>query len=126
MEAISNWPTPLNIKHIQSFLGLASFYRKFIHNFSTLTAPLTDCLRKNNFHWGQEQQDSFQNIKEHLCNSPVLNLPDFNLPFQVAVDASGVGIGAVLSQNNHPIEYFSEKLSHPKQNWNTMSRSSML
>lgn len=111
IQAISNWPLPTSVKDIQCFLSLASFYRKFIRNFSTFVTPLTDCLKKGKFAWGTFQTDSFRLIQNKLIEHPVLALPDFSQPFEVSVDASGIDIRAVLSQNNHPIEYFSEKLS---------------
>ena len=119
VEAIQNWLVPTTVKEIQAFLGLASFYRKFIRNFSSIFAPLTDCLKKGNFKWTISQQESFEDIKKRLASSPVLQLPDFSSPFEVAVDACGTGIGAVLSQQCHPIEYLSEKLSPTRQTWST-------
>ncbi|KAA0033031.1 putative mitochondrial protein [Cucumis melo var. makuwa] len=108
IEAISTWPTPTSIKEIQAFLGLASCYRKFIRNFCSLAAPLTNCLRRGNFKWTLIQQESFDDIKRELTSSPILQLPDFTSPFEVADDACGTGIGVVLSQQGHPIEYFSK------------------
>ncbi|KAL4018300.1 hypothetical protein IC575_021891 [Cucumis melo] len=65
-EAIRTWPIPTSIKEIQAFLGLASFYRKFIKNFSSIIVPLTKCLKKGNFKWIIQQQESFDNIKKKL------------------------------------------------------------
>ncbi|KAL0555766.1 hypothetical protein IC582_004262 [Cucumis melo] len=115
VEAIRNWPIPKSIKEVQAFLGLASFYRKFIYNFSTIAASITDCLKKGGFLWGKKQQDSFEALKKKLSNKPVLKLPKFTQPFEVVVDASRTGTGAVLSQSGHPIEYFSEKLNQSRQ-----------
>lgn len=106
VEAIKNWPLPKTVRDIQSFLGLASFYRKFIKNFSLFLAPLTDCLKKGEFIWTIDQTKSFSTLKEKLCCAPVLALPDFTQPFEVAVDASGYAIGAILSQKRHPVEFF--------------------
>lgn len=119
IRAISEWPQSQSIKGVQCFLGLASFYRKFIKDFSTLAGPLTDCLKKGNFRWDTTQRDNFNILKTKLTQWPVLHLPDFTQPFEVAVDAFGIGIGAVLTQNQHPIEYFSEKLCQSRQNWST-------
>ncbi|TYK23247.1 putative gag-pol polyprotein [Cucumis melo var. makuwa] len=119
VEAIHTWPAPTYIKEVQAFLGLASFYKKFIRNFSSIVAPLTDCLKKGNFKWDQEQQESFEDIKRRPTSSPILQLPDFASPFEVPVDACGTGIGAVLSQQGHPIQYFNEKLSSSRQSWST-------
>ncbi|KAA0063448.1 Retrovirus-related Pol polyprotein from transposon 17.6 [Cucumis melo var. makuwa] len=97
----------------------STFMRKFIQNFSSIAAPITNCLKKGAFQWGPKQQHSFNLLKESLSNSPVLKLPDFSQAFEVVVDACGIGIGAVLSQQGHPIEYFSEKLSKSRQSWST-------
>lgn len=126
IEAINNWQQPKSVRDVQCFLGLASFYRKFIKNFSSIAEPLTNCLKKNNFIWGKEQIGSFNPLKKLLASSPVLALPDFHKPFEVNVDASALGIGAVLSQNKHPIEYFGEKLRSSRQKWSTYEQNCML
>ncbi|KAL4031002.1 hypothetical protein IC575_009257 [Cucumis melo] len=89
IEVIRTWPIPASIKKIQACLGLASFYRKFIKNFNSIVAPLTDCLKKGNFKRTLQQQESFENIKKRLTFSPILQLSDFTSPFEVAVDACG-------------------------------------
>ena len=71
---------------------------------------MTDCLRKGTFIWTEAASKSFQEIKDKMTQAPVLRLPDFFKPFEVACDASGLGIGGVLNQEGHPIAYFSEKL----------------
>ena len=81
IEAIQSRPTPTSIKEVQAFLGLASFYRRFIRDFSLIMAPLTDCLKKGNFKWEHMQQQSFEEIKRRLTSSPILQLPDFASTF---------------------------------------------
>ncbi|PKU63286.1 RNA-directed DNA polymerase [Dendrobium catenatum] len=117
ISAITSWPIPKSISEVRSFIGLANFYRRFVRGFSILVSPLTDCLKSKTWHWNQEQQTSFDNIKAALTSAPVLAIPDFHKPFSVDTDASAIGVGAVLSQEDRPIEFFSEKLSPTRQNW---------
>ena len=121
-SAIHNWPTPSTIFDVRSFHGLAQFYRRFVRNFSSLAAPLTDLFRQKQFAWNPDAERAFQQLKTALVTAPVLRLPDFTKLFDVAANASGVGIGAVLSQDAHPVSYFSEKLSEAKIRYSNYDR----
>ncbi|KAK1605211.1 hypothetical protein QYE76_028884 [Lolium multiflorum] len=114
IEAIQNWPTPMNVSQVRSFHGLAGFYRRFVPNFSTIAAPLNDLTKKG---WGAAQDHAFDELKRLLTSAPLLALPDFNKQFEIECDASGIGIGGVLMQEGRPIAYFSEKLSGAKLNY---------
>lgn len=97
-EAIANWPTPTDAKQLRSFLGLSSYYRKFIQGYDSISQPLTDLLKKNAiFQWTPQLQLSFDTLKQALVSAPVLALPDFTKGFHLETDASGTSIGAVLS-----------------------------
>ncbi|XP_071933105.1 uncharacterized protein [Coffea arabica] len=123
VKAILEWPTPTNVSQVKSFHGLASFYKRFVKDFSTIAAPLNEVIKKNvGFQWGKEQEDSFLKLKKLLTSAPILALPNFDVTFEVEYDASGIGIGAVLHQNNRPLAYFSEKLSGGALNYPTYDK----
>lgn len=127
IKAILDMPPPTCVTEMRRILGLASWYRRFIPNFSTLTAPLTSLLRKNQkFVWSSSCEEAFRALKDHLIRAPVLSCPDFSLPFQIQTDASGYGIGAVLTQQ-HPdgervIAYLSRSLLRAERNYTTTER----
>ena len=113
VHTIVNWPVPRNACEVRSFHGLASFYRKFIKNFSQICAMLTDTFKgsKQPFKWTEATDRNFKFLKKKITENPVLDLPSFDKVFQVEKDASGTTVGAVLSQEQRPVAYFSEKLN---------------
>ena len=122
VNAIEKLPPPTSLKGARQFLGMAGFYRKFIKDFSKTAEPLTGLTRKNAvFHWGKEQQDAFDKIKQSLITAPVLHLPEQGKPFVLYTDASDATIGAVLAQDvggdHKPVYYLSHHLSDTQQRW---------
>ncbi len=117
VEAIRRSPQPKTKKEVRSFLGLVGWYRRFVPNFASIAAPLTNMLSKtvtNPIPWTDDCETAFNSLKEKMCSSPVLQSPDFSQKFLVQVDASATGIGAVLAQGSageeRPVVYLSRKL----------------
>jgi hypothetical protein len=124
VEVIKNWPSSKSIFEVRSFHGLASFYWKFIRNFNGISAPMMDIVKKRHkcFHWTKEAKKSFNLLKKKITEQPTLVLPDFKKTFQVKCDGSGFSIGAVLSQEDRPIAYFSEKMNEVKVKYSTYDK----
>jgi hypothetical protein len=111
IEAIRTCPQPTNLKELHGFLGLSGYYRKFIRHYAIIRQPLTQLLKKGSlFIWTDASEVAFQTLKTALITAPVLALPDFSLPFVVETDACDVGIGAILSQQGHPLAFVSRAL----------------
>jgi len=97
IKAIQEWPTPKSVGDIKSFHGLASLYRRFVPNFSTLAMPHKELVKKNvAFTWGERQEQAFALLKEKLTKAPVLAIPIFSKTLKLECDSSSVGVGAVL------------------------------
>jgi len=122
IEAIQSWPIPRSIHDVWSFHGLASFYRWFIRDFSTIMASMTKMIKGSSFHWTSRAQEAFQEVKTKLTQAPVLALPCFTTVFEVECDASGIGIGGVLVQEGRPLAFFSEKLDDAKRKYSTYDK----
>ncbi|XP_061356120.1 uncharacterized protein LOC133300572, partial [Gastrolobium bilobum] len=110
-QAIQKWPIPQSATQVRAFLGLSGYYRRFIRHYASIAAPLTDLLTKDGFRWSSAASDAFVKLKASMTDTPILALPNFKEPFIVETDASGIGVGAFLLQNNHPIAFYSRKLA---------------
>ena len=123
--AMKNYQVPKNPKQVKRFLGMASYYRKFIPNYSRITEPINKLLKKNQrFVWCEKCSESFNEIINNklLINPPILVFPDFSLEFILTTDASGTGLGAVLSQIDrngvqHANGYASRLLNTAEKNY---------
>ena len=121
--AIKDWPAPMNLKELRSFIGFCNFYRMFIANFSQITHSLHLLTKKDQeYIWEEPQQQAFAELKTWLTSSLVLRLPDLSKPFTIQTDASKLGTGAVLLQQDaagvpHPCAYLSQALVGAEQNY---------
>lgn len=128
--ALLNYPRPVNKKQLQSFLGLAGFYRKYIPHYSHITSVLTDLLKQGaKFKWSEEAEQTFLDIKSRLVSRPILRPPNFDIPFHLAVDSSNLATGAVLFQTHdgteYPICYFSHKLDVHQKRYSTIEKEAL-
>ena len=98
---------------------MATFYRKFIRNFSSIVAPITNCTKGKEFRWTNEAEDNFKILKKKVIDAPILALPDFDKVFEVDCDASHIGIGDLLSQAGRLVSFFSKKLDDVRNNYST-------
>ena len=132
VKAIRAWVAPTCLKEVQMFLGAVGWYRKFIKDFSTIARPLAWLLEKDvTFTWGKEQDDAFNTLKHELVKAPVLAHPDPTRPFVVTTDASKVGLGGELSQEDaqgqlHPVAYFGRALTKRERSYPTYDREVMV
>ena len=117
LRVINEWPTPTNLHELRSFIGMCSYYRRFIEKFSVIARPLHDLTKKKvQFKWTAKENQAFNDLKERLMSQPLLVLPDLKKPFEVYCDASGESIGAVLTQEGHPVAYESRRLHDQEKN----------
>lgn len=122
IAAVQEWPVPRNVKEVRSFLGVTSYYRRFIPRYATIAAPINALLKLGApFDWTAQCQQAFEALKRALMEAPVLVLPDPSLPFVLATDASKVAIGGVLLQDHgkglQPVEYISRTMIPAERNY---------
>jgi hypothetical protein len=120
VKEVLEWKPPTTVSEVQSFHGLASYYCRFIPNFSKITKPITKLLKKGNkYLWSEACDEAFKHLKKLLTTSPVLAQPDTTKPFDVYCDASGTGLGGVLMQEGRMIPYSSRQLRYHEEHYPT-------
>lgn len=129
-ERVASWPVPTNPADLRSFLGLASYYRRFIKDFAKIASPLHRLTeKKTEYRWSEEADDAFRELKRRLVSAPILAYPRYSDPFILDTDASDRGIGAVLSQiqdgKERVIGYGSRTLTKAERNY-CVTRREML
>ena len=123
IQKVATWPVPSSVKEVQQFLGMASYYRRFIENFAQVAKPLHRLTERTcTFQWTNECQVAFEDLRHRLSSAPILAHPDFNRPFILDTDASNFGIGAVLSQigednKEHVVAYGSRLLNKAERRY---------
>jgi hypothetical protein len=121
VKAIVDWEPPKSVSALRSFLGLASYYRKFIKNFAKIATPLTNLLKKSavTYEWEGTCDEAFETLKGILVKVPMLKLPDFDKDFEIHSDAFDFAIGGVLVQEGKPLAFERKKLSEMERRWPT-------
>src|SRR6202795_3363892 len=122
VDAVLKWPVPRNIHELRSFLGLAGYYRKFVKDFSRIARPLTSLLHKDvPYEWTTQHDDAFNQLKTAVSSAPILIIPNPQLQYTVATDASGYAIGAALQQDHgnglQPCAFLSRKMNDAERNY---------
>jgi len=138
LRGVADWLKPTNPTEIRKFLGFTGYYRYFVPNYSKIARPLLDLTKKTTpWHWEEQQQRAFEELKTRMCSAPMLTQPNFNKKFYLQVDASGFGVGAILSQESntttpslakrtkpalHPIAYYSATFTPTERNYDIYER----
>ena len=128
LAGIKEWPPPMTVKQIRSFLGFANFYQKFIGHYTDITRPLTNLTWKDiKFKWTDNCQRAMDDLKERFLEEPILNMPDTTKQFVVETDASKWATGGILKQIGndglmHPCRYISHTLTTAERNYQIYDR----
>uniref|UniRef100_A0A2N9HU83 Integrase catalytic domain-containing protein n=1 Tax=Fagus sylvatica TaxID=28930 RepID=A0A2N9HU83_FAGSY len=127
VDLILNLPTPKTVRDVRSFLGHVGFYRRFIRDFSSISRPLCNLLlKKSTFEWTESCEVAFKKLVQLLTSAPIMQAPDWSLPFEIMCDASDYVVGAVLGQRKdkkpHVIHYASQTLNNAQMNYTTTEK----
>jgi len=129
VSAIRSWATPTDVSLLRSFLGLASYYRRYIHQFANIAAPYNLTNKGTPFAWDHSCESAFAKLKYALMCAPILKYPDFSVAtkaFQLYTDASAVGIGAILEQSGHVVAYTSRSLSESEKHYSVIQKECLV
>jgi RNase H-like domain found in reverse transcriptase/Reverse transcriptase (RNA-dependent DNA polymerase) len=137
VEKVCNWRPPTNVTEVRKFLGFTGYYRYFIKDYSKIARPLLQltCLMTT-WHWDEDEQTTFETLRQAMINKPVLQQPDFTKPFFLLTDTSAYGVGAILSQEGgssltpnpsqkpklHPLAYYSATFTQTERNYDIYER----
>jgi len=108
IHAMQEWIRPMTLRSLCGFLGLTDYYRKFFHHYEKIAGPLTNPLKKNAFTWIEVAKQAFSALKQSMCTTPVLVVPDFTKQFVLECDASSKGSGEMLTKEGHPLAFTSK------------------
>lgn len=122
VAAVESWQIPTSVRQVRAFLGLTGYYRRFICQYAQIATPITNLLRKNQFMWNEDATKAFPELKQILITAPVLVHPDFGIPFIVKTYACDIGAEAILLQSEHPVAFYSKKLSELRQEASTYAK----
>jgi hypothetical protein len=123
VEAVQTWPVSKNVHDVRSLLGLVNYFRKFIEHYSEIAVPLTNLTWKASaWNWIGRCHDASELLKQKLVEAPLLRTPDERLPYEVIMDATNLGLGAVLLQEGHLVAFESRKLNSAELNYNVTEK----
>ena len=130
VSKVRDWPTPRSVKEVRTFLGVASYYRRFVPEFARIAGPLNQLTRKGvQFTWSPEAENAFCHLKQHLCQTPIMAYPNFEKTFTLKTDASDTALGAVLCQIDdeieRPVAYASRSLSSSESNYSATEKETL-
>ena len=122
IKAIEEWPVPKDVTDIRSFMGITSYYRRFIEGFSRIANPITSLQKKGKkFEWSKKCEDNFRKLNTLLTTAPILKIADPNKDFIICTDTCNDGLGGVLTEEGHVIAFESRKLNIHEKNYATMT-----
>ena len=126
IKCVQDWPIPTTATMVKQFLGLASYYRRYIEKLADIAAPLHNLTKKDvPFSWNPVCTQAFSQLKDKMTQAPILAFPQFTAdapPFLLQTDASAVGLGAVLEQGGRVIVYASRTLTKSEQQYSTIQK----